>query len=131
MLCVALSSMILLSTKPVIWNVPLLSNKNMHLAMMLHMFASMLIELCIFMEGFVFAGWADRLWGICCNDEKGQWRSWEENNEEQYNPGRSSRSNRKRKILAFYSAPTLAKSYNFCGQLRFFLELQEATSHLV
>ena len=33
---------------------------------------------------FCGAGWADRLWGICCNDEEGQWRNWEENHERQF-----------------------------------------------
>ncbi|KAK4394301.1 Calcium-dependent protein kinase SK5 [Sesamum angolense] len=37
-------------------------------------------------------GWTDRLWGIRGNDEKRKWRSWEENYEENYKLGASSRT---------------------------------------
>ena len=44
-------------------------------------------------ERFLVAGWADRLWGIRCNDEKRERRSREENYEGEFQPGWSTRSN--------------------------------------
>lgn len=37
---------------------------------------------CQLLVGFVVhAGWTNRLWGICCHDEKGQWRDRKANHE--------------------------------------------------
>jgi len=38
-------------------------------------------NLFVFDENFVLPGWTNRLWGICCHDEKGQWRDWKENHD--------------------------------------------------
>ena len=32
---------------------------------------------------FSYSGWPHWLWGICCHDDKGQYGSWEKNNEKQ------------------------------------------------